>query len=506
MNKGQRQKRTAGTRIRLPLATLGVAVAILAAPAGAAPAAEQYTILDPTPSLLNVQSAARRSDTLDRLQALGVDAVRIEVLWRLFVPAPKNATKPAGFDGSAPGDYPNHTFDVLDGVVRGVTARGMQPLLTPTGPIPAWASSSGRPGLFDPDPGEFEKFVQALGERYDGTCVPPNCSSGADGEALPRVDQWAVWNEPNLKTFLRPQRILGRTVSGLIYRRLFLAAQRGLADTGHKSDTLLIGETAPSRGKSSTAPLKFLRQVFCLDSGYEPLRACQTIEADGWSHHPYNLHIPPWETSNKNHGSIISVGSIDRLIKALRLVARAGGTTRRLPVYVTEYGFESYPQGGFGLSPQRQAEFLGIAEYILYRNPWVRSFAQYLLDDDRNPSELLSFQTGLRFANGFPKPAYDAFPVTLVARRDNRGDVLLWGHVRPGDGPFEVQIRYRDGSVGGGQMLDFVQTDRWGYFRIGAAYRPGREWQATCELPNGAVLQGPFIRSYRFDQATVGDR
>jgi hypothetical protein len=31
------------------------------------------------------------------------------------------------------------------------------------------------------------------------------------------------------------------------------------------------------------------------------------------------------------------------------------------------------------------------------------------------------------------------------------------------------------------------------------AYRQGREWEALCQLPNGAVPQGPFIRSYRFD-------
>jgi hypothetical protein len=142
---------------------------------------------------------------------------------------------------------------------------------------------------------------------------------------------------------------------------------------------------------------------------------------------------------------------------------------------------------------------LGIAEYLLWRNPWVKAFAQYLLDDDRNPRELLSFQTGLRFASGFPKPAYDAFPITLVARRTRLGGVELWGHVRPGEGPYRVEVRFRDGVVGAGQLLTFEQTDGDGYFRIETGWRTDREWQASCELPNGAILQGPFIRSYRFD-------
>jgi hypothetical protein len=181
------------------------------------------------------------------------------------------------------------------------------------------------------------------------------------------------------------------------------------------------------------------------------------------------------------------------------LAYRAGATTQRLPVYVTEYGIESYPQGGFGVSPQRQAEFLGDAEFLLYRNPWVDSFAQYLLDDDRNPSLLLSFQTGLRFANGFPKPSYDAFPITLVARQRKQGGVEIWGHVRPGQGPYQVEVRFRDGEAGAGQSLLDVQTDRAGYFDFDSAFAQGREWQATCVLHDGSVVQGPFVRSYRFD-------
>jgi hypothetical protein len=61
-----------------------------------------------------------------------------------------------------------------------------------------------------------------------------------------------------------------------------------------------------------------------------------------------------------------------------------------------------------------------------------------------------------------------------------------------------VAIGYRDGDQGPAQPLGLAQADTDGYFRLKAPYRPGREWQATCALPNGEVLQGPFIRSYRF--------
>ena len=279
-----------------------------------------------------MRAPPRRADILDRLQALGVDSMRVQVQWRFMAPGPGSSRKPPGFDGADPGDYPAHAFEVLDSIVRGAKARGIEPLLTPTGPIPDWASSSGRGSLFDPDPDDFEDFVYALGTRYDGTCVPPECAAAPGGEPLPRVDQWAVYNEPNLKTFLRPQRDGdGTTVSGRIYRALFFAAQRGLEDSGHEDDLLLIGETAPSRGSNSTTPLKFLRQVFCLSRKYQPVRDCQPIEADGWSHHPYNPHIPPWQAPKEEHSSIISIGSMDRLVDALRRAADAGATVERLP-------------------------------------------------------------------------------------------------------------------------------------------------------------------------------
>ena len=68
----------------------------------------------------------------------------------------------------------------------------------------------------------------------------------------------------------------------------------------------------------------------------------------------------------------------------------------------------------------------------------------------------------------------------------------------PGQGPYEVQIRYRDRDTGAGQELTTMQTDRAGYFHFAAGYRKGREWRAICVLPSGARLEGPFVRSYRF--------
>ena len=74
------------------------------------------------------------------------------------------------------------------------------------------------------------------------------------------------------------------------------------------------------------------------------------------------------------------------------------------------------------------------------RNPRVRSVAQYKLLDERT---LSSFQSGLRFVDGRPKPSYAAYrlPIWVAGRR-------LYGQVRParnGSRP-RVQVQLRRGG------------------------------------------------------------
>jgi hypothetical protein len=502
MGADNRQPAVAAARWALTAVIVAALVCVgslLATPARASN--DQITIFDATPSLLGGESAEYRFGVLDRLQALGTDTIRILVPWRSMAPEPDSSTKPAGFDASNPIDYPPGRFQDLDQAVVGATVRGMDVLLTPTSPIPDWASGNGHSELFAPQADEFEEFVTALGIRYSGACGPPVCISGLAGSApLPRVSSWAVWNEPNLKLFLRPQRLRnGNTVSGRIYRRLFFAAQRGLESSSHEEDPLLVGETAPSRGSTSTGPLNFLRQALCLSEDYELLRSdCDPIRAAGWAHHPYNPYNPPWQKPNR-HKRIISIATLPSIMRALDRAAAAGATVDRLPVYVTEYGVESLPEDRYGVSLQRQAEFLGISEYLLYRDPRVRAYSQYLLRDDRFPHGKTSFQTGLRFSNDASKPSYDAFPLTLVARRYNASGVQLWGHVRQGEGPYDVSIRFRNGEDGASRPLDTIETGADGYFSFFTPFRKGREWRATCHLSDGRLLKGTFVRSYRFD-------
>lgn len=480
-----------------------VLLAALLVPPGAPAARSQQTIFDATSALLGVEQG-ERGKRLNELDALGVDTIRIVLQWRSVAPAPGRASKPEGFNAASPRDYPRGAFSHLDAVVRGATERGMKVLLTPSSPFPAWATKSGRSRLADPVPKELRRFFVALGKRYGGrfrpaagtsTCgpTPPPCSEQLP-EPLPRIGFWSVMNEPNQDIFLRPQYRRGRPYSPRLYRRLFLAAQAGLQASGHPRDSLLIGETAPSGGRTGVDPIPFLRGALCLDARFRRASGCTPIRARGWSHHPYGLGLAPFERS-QNPG-LVNLATIGRLTTALRRAAGAGATTGRLPVFVTEYGVQSRPDREFGVGLLRQAAYLAISEFLAWSRGGIRSYAQYLLRDDP-PHYEFSFTTGLRLHSGRAKPSLRSFPLTLMVRRVGAARVRIWGHLRPGAGSRRVAIRYRDRGRGE-RALRTVRTDGRGYFGFGAAYVAARRWRAESRLPSGERLSGPLLGAYRF--------
>lgn len=483
--------RSSGRR-RLLLAAASVAVALsLLATTGASASRSQTTLFDLGGAALDI-SAEGRAKELDELQDFGVDTVRVIVAWRQIAPEPNSPTKPP-FDATDPGAYPQQ-WDALDDLVRGAQSRGMDVLLTPNSPVPNWGSSA-HDSIADPIPFDFGQFVQALGIRYSGNYSPPPAlPTDPPIPTLPRVDHWSVYNEPNLTLFLKPQLKHGKSVSARIYRQLFLAAQGGLAASGHANDTILIGETSPGPGRKGTDPITFMRGVFCLNAQFKRKGGCSPIDADGWAQHPYDPFDAPYESSN----SLINLITIDDLISALNKARAAGAVRSRLPIYVTEYGVESVPDRKFGVSQLRQAEYIAISEYLMYRNRRIRSFGQYLMQDDVGNAQV-NFQTGLRFSDGSEKIAFDAFPVALVAQRpsEERNKVTIWGHVRPKGAPFTVTVKAR--GPGAAHTIKTVHTNGNGYFQFRTTFQKGRRYSASTRLPDGTELIGPFVRVYVFE-------
>ncbi len=409
------------TRLLLLAALLAIAAAAPTAPAHAAP----RTILQDDATLLH-RGPAVRDRALDELHALGVDAIRVLVVWRNHAPAPRSRRRPFDFDAGDSAQYPEGTFAQLDALLAGAAARGLDVILTPTGPGPAWASGCARGSVAHrqacaPQPDDFRRFVQALGRRY------------------PQQRHWAVWNEPNNPNWLLPQFAGGRPASPHHYRRLVEATRRALDATGHGADELLAGETAPigfQRARTSASPMMpgpFLARLLC--------QRCAKLPVTGLSHHAYTRggSRPPRFRSLKGELAIADVGRLTRLVAA---AARRGQLPRGAGVHLTEGGWQTSPPDRlFGVPPFLQARWLNETEWMLRAHPRVDSVAQYLLVDEVDRSR---FQSGLRYADGRPKPALRAFrmPVWVVRKG---AKVTVWGRARArGDAlPATVAIQRR---------------------------------------------------------------
>jgi hypothetical protein len=318
--------------------------------------------------------------------------------------------------------------------------------------VPRWATESQARVTAEnvntrPDPRAFGDFAEVVARRYAG-----------------RVEWFSIWNEPNHVLFLKPQREAPR-----IYRELVAAALPRIRE--HAPDAnVLVGETAPV-GKPGTTigPAEFLRRWLCLDEDFQRAlvdRTCAAftrLEVDGFAHHPYG---PTQRVPAKR--DIVSLLVIRRLGRYLDRAARAGRVPLDLPIYNTEFGLQSNPPDPrVSTSLARQAALINEKEELSYRYPRLRSYSQYLMYDDppREGTDEASvwsgFQTGLRFADGRSKPAWEAFRLPLVVHTRGRG-AEAWGRVRPGSGKRSVRLEVR--RRGEWAAAAQLETDDAGYF------------------------------------------
>jgi len=471
-------------------------LALAAAPPAAA-STVQESILQDDPLIVYPSSEEELETTFATLRALGVDRVRVSLFWNLVAPRPKSERRPSfGSRGAAwPGSYPRGAWRRYDNVVRLAGRYDVGVLFTVTGPAPNWAA--GRKGteysVYKPKPSEFRAFVTAAGRRYSGWWPPSAGEPDAqaelpsvplaearpaqeqdDDEDIPRVDHWSVWNEANFPSWLSPQsrRTRLRRRGGLLpysphhYRRLVDAAWEGLQDSGHSSDLVLLGETAPRGGRKginrTVPPVRFLRELYCLDSSYSPFRGSQArarrcpdtadergsftadhpglFEASGWAHHPYSLdNNPSWRHPSANS---VPLGSIDLLIGAWDSARLAWGDLGQGDIWITEYGYQTAPDPYIGIPLVRQALWTSWAEFIAYGNPRIASMAQFLLNDDAPDTKFdeedfrrwRTWQSGLATNSGRRKPAFEEYPFPIhVTPTDVQAgqDVQVFGIARP---------------------------------------------------------------------------
>jgi hypothetical protein len=535
-------------RRRLLVAALMLAApastAFAPAPANASPT-QMSMMMDDNLLLYRSDHVAARA--LTQMKTMGVDAVRVTVLWRTVAefayPRLRDIEKLEGkarsravrqrhrFDADDPRTYPRGNWDRYDNLVKAATQRGLRVHFNVTGPGPIWAQRTPPRRLrrllasYKPKVGAFKQFVKAVGRRFDGTYRDEN----GVRDVLPRVSMWSLWNEPNQAGWLSPQweRRNGRWVPAApaLFRRLVQQGYEGLVATGHRADNdlILLGETAPlgSGRRSERAPMypkRFLRELMCVRSDGRAytgrsarLRNCDDfrkkgpLRATGYAHHPYTKNLAP--TQRHRAADALTMANISELGGLLdELAATTGHLPAGLPLYMTEFGYETSPPDRFsGVPLLAQATFNTLGEYLAWADPRIAAQSQFLLADVAplkkhrrgTKSYWSTYQSGLITQQGRAKLAAYAYTMPFMATRTTSAaagvaaTVNVWGQLRflpngqPGD--VAIQWRPRDGSAPWATVGERVATDALGYYtasRTAPGAGPG-EWRALWSAGDG---------------------
>ena len=501
---------------------------MLAFPASASAAGLETIIQDDRLFLHQPKESVAQS--MADVRALGADTVRLTANWSSLAPAADQKTKPPGIDLSDPASYETARWQRLDDAVRLATAQGLRVAIDIGFWAPLWATADekGPRAKTAVNPQDYAEFTVALVRRYSGTFAPPppvgpapppsedeqeldrvlgsvppppgvtrapqeRASEEPAPSPLPKVSHFTLWNEPNHHALLMPQWTPdGKTASPAIYRAMVMAAYP--AAKGVRPDTkILIGNTSSSGGATAggsgpVAPLRFLRDVACVDENLRPrsdgdCAGFTTLPGDGWAHHPYARNMPPDATNRGRRSDDVLVGDLPRMaltLDALAASGRIGEAVRE--IHVTEFGYETEALGPDrpGVPQDRHAQWIVWGERMAGKVPTVKAWAQFLLRDQPPAAERVSeslrrpfgqFWTGLYGSEGQEKLAVQSFKAGLVAERAGRKGVTLWGRLRLGDGARRLFI---ERSV------------------------LGRPWRRlTTNTPQGGRLEGSFLADGR---------
>lgn len=414
-----------------------------------------------------VQANARR------LAELGTDRLRLTAGWSTLAPAPHAKRVPAApFDASDSRSYPKGAFAALDTAVKAATSADLKVMIDLAFWAPRWAVGQPSPNpkreRYFIDAAAFGDFATAVARRYSGAYPDP----AAPTRTLPAVRTFTTWNEPNHPSFLKPQWVRDgrggfRPESPHIYRAMHNAAYDAIKKVS-THDRVLVGGTASGgstvAGRGGVPPLLFLRTLACVDDRLKPLSVPECtnytpLRADGYAHHPYSrLVAPDVSDATVDNAPIADADRLGTLLDRLLLSGRLAGP---LPIYNTEYGYETRQDDPFQpFERDQQAAFMGWSTYLAWKDRSTAMMAQFLLRDI-DPAEsgrrrgtrqyYRDWQTGLYDADGEAKPAAQSFKLPFWAQTQNSAggrSVLLFGQVRPGRGPRTVRVERQDPATG----------------------------------------------------------
>ena len=453
--------------------------------------------IDTGVSYMPLPSDADTATQFKRIRAAGAKYVEIRMYWANV--APSGSTQPAGFQAKDPAD-PNYKWGAYDRVIKAAAAAGLKPRLAITS-APDWAEGSGRgsakDGTYKPSPNALANFMTAAAKRYSGSF-----------ESLPRVQYWAVWNEPNLNTFMAPQVVKRKAFSPRWYRSMLNASATALHAV-NSSNVVIAGETAPfgvgSANRTATKPLVFMEKVLCVSEKkvvnkttkavtYTYESACKTkTKFDVWAHHPYTQGGPT--TKAKRHGNA-SLGDMGEMRQVLNAAIKANHVVsgHKVRLWVTEFSWDSKPPDRKGVPIALETRWVSQMLYQMWSSG-VSLVTWFILRDQ--PMSTSYFQSGLYYAGPHgistdkAKPILRAFRFPFVAlprTANGKTTVLLWGRT-PTSKAGKVIIERKSSSKW--KRVKMLKANRYGIFKISIS-KPANTVYFRARLANGSDQSAEF--------------
>ena len=228
------------------------------------------------------------------------------------------------------------------------------------------------------------------------------------------------------------------------------------------------------------------------------------LPGNGLAHHPYGvIAAPDRPDPNANNVRLVDGARLARLIDAPGARKRIA---RGLPFWWTEFGYQTNPPDPTprGIPLDLQASWLAQAERIAWADSRVAGLTQFLLRDDDpsdrfaegDPQRWRTYQTGIEFADGSPKPAFEAYRLPLVgpAQAPAGKPVRLWGMVRPGSPGQQVRVQFApDGGSFGDVGEPITISDPRGYFEVDVNHAGPGAYRFTWVAPGTAGTNPNFL-------------